>query len=157
MNKREQVIEELREVQEELRGLLERAQSALGELSSDDENIAELARRTWNASIEQAIDRDNLWLGHAHSIEDTIEAIEEAEEEDEEARHDANDDDNDDDELTSKKLDELNAGDMFRIGPEGTMMTFTKVEHASDQYVLCKHQDVEFRLHKNLTVWVKRG
>lgn len=78
----EEIVDELREIQERI---MEASREAIALLTeAKGSNGVELDRRTWAAHIEMSVMNDTQWLGrNHHTLQDSIDELSERNEEDE--------------------------------------------------------------------------
>jgi len=78
----EEIVDELREIQERIMEASREAMALLTEAKGS--NGVELDRRTWAAHIEMSVMNDTQWLGrNHHTLQDSIDELSERNEEDE--------------------------------------------------------------------------
>lgn len=78
----EEIVDELREIQERIMEASREAMALLTEAKGS--NGVELDRRTWAAHIEMSVMNDTQWLGrNHHTLQDSIDGLSERNEEDE--------------------------------------------------------------------------
>lgn len=74
MNEKEEKLNRLEDIKEEMKTLLEEAYNLVHDL---DKGESEKAYHTWYAYIQQSLDHDHMWLNNDYTIEDTINCIRE--------------------------------------------------------------------------------
>lgn len=78
----EEIVDELREIQERIMEASREAMALLTEAKGS--NGVELDRRTWAAHIEMSVMNDTQWLGrNHHTLQDSIDELSERNDEDE--------------------------------------------------------------------------